>query len=221
MRGLVSRNGSECCDASCGVCDDGDETAQCSARPGGASSCCPGVITRVGRVCKSSRHTSCRFPNHHIGPATLIGWGTYARNCGEVDALARACIGCHGNNVRSVALVDESPFTAAGEEATFSCEGSTLAFRTDVVVGGHGGGGGGVGQRVWNFDKARMIFRLLLAHASEVRSAHAGHTHMHCTRRRAAAAAWPGLSLASCLAHAPPYVVLPSPIAPPCNRPAL
>lgn len=165
------------------------------ARAGGALSCCPRVIARMGRVCKSSRHTACRFPLHDVGTTALIGWGTYARSCAEVDALARACIGCHGEYVRSVALVDEPPFTAAGEENTFSCEGATLAFRTDVVVGGHSGGGGGVGRRVWNFDKARALFRLLLSHAPEVilsfirayPIAHPGHISFARTRHRRSA----------------------------------
>ena len=95
-----------CCAASCGVCDD---KKRCAMRPGGRTACCPGVIRAMGMRCSGANEAVCSFTRWADTLANaVVAWGVYARSCAEVDAFARACVGCTGDPLsHGVALVDE------------------------------------------------------------------------------------------------------------------
>ena len=66
--------------------------------------------------------------------SAVIAWGVYARGCDEVDAFARACVGCHDSQTHSVALIDTPRVTDNASYGAWRCASATYTFQSEQVA---------------------------------------------------------------------------------------
>merc|ERR1711879_796706 len=81
-------NASFCCPKSCGTCGG----KGCNKREGGKN-CCPGVITRAGKICKSSEDVACKmgFWSGCYSHATCRKW-IFRDECIKADCKTKSLI---------------------------------------------------------------------------------------------------------------------------------
>ena len=122
-----------CCASSCGACDD---APGCELRAGGYTGCCATGIRQSQQRCHTPHDVACAFTRWaDVMARATVAWGVFARDCTEVDAFARACIGCGGARARGVALIDtpSSP-THGAPYASWRCAGATHTFFAEQLL---------------------------------------------------------------------------------------